>query len=395
MGRRTYGTGSLLEVPDKAGRPVYYGKWHHGGRQVKRRLGFRRTPGGSEGLTRAGAESALRDAMAEHEAIAATIPKPVTHRTLAAVAEEYLAVRRLKSSTAQDYRMHLRIHLLPFFGDRPLEAIDADAVTDLRDNLLHRRERPLKAKTVRSYLTTLSTLLNYAVRKGWLERSPMPAVDLPAVDEDLEAPLRYLRVFEVHDLANAARPGLHEHVDRALYLTAALTGLRQGELRGLTWENADMVAHRIQVERNIVRGKMTSPKSRKVRSVPMAPQVREALESLWEHSHWRADDDPVFAHPASGRPIARTPMMDRYRLALDAANLDVAFRFHDLRHTFGTSLAAAGEPVTTIQAYMGHSSLSTTQRYMHHAPAVDEAARIGRAFAVDDPRILAPVAVAT
>jgi integrase len=75
-------------------------------------------------------------------------------------------------------------------------------------------------------------------------------------------------------------------------------------------------------------------------------------------------------------------MVRRYRAALTAAGLDPAFRFHDLRHTFGTSIARAGEPVTTIQAWLGHGDLKTTQRYMHYAPAADEAERVERAFVV-------------
>lgn len=75
-------------------------------------------------------------------------------------------------------------------------------------------------------------------------------------------------------------------------------------------------------------------------------------------------------------------MMRRYRAALASAGLDVGFRFHDLRHTFGTSMARAGEPVTTIQAWLGHGDLKTTQRYMHYAPAADEAERVERAFAI-------------
>lgn len=75
-------------------------------------------------------------------------------------------------------------------------------------------------------------------------------------------------------------------------------------------------------------------------------------------------------------------MMRRYRAALTAAGLDPAFRFHDLRRTFGTSMARAGESVTTIQAWLGHSDLKTTQRYMHCAPAADEAERVERGYAL-------------
>jgi integrase len=101
----------------------------------------------------------------------------------------------------------------------------------------------------------------------------------------------------------------------------------------------------------------------------MARTVSQALLVLRSESTWNRPHDPVFADPLSGRPVARTPMMRRYRAALASAGLDVGFRFHDLRHTFGTSMARAGEPVTTIQAWLGHGDLKTTQRYMHYAPA--------------------------
>lgn len=384
---RAYGTGSLLERTDKLGNSSWYGKWVVNGHQVKRKLGPKRSPGAADGLTKAQAEKRLRELMAATAEEAKLAPRR-TGRSLSDVGEQYLAAKTLKASTAQDYRMHLRAHLIPHFGDRRIESIDASAVEALIANL---QAKGLKAKTVRTYVTTLSTLLNYAVRKRWIARSPMPEVDLPPLrNADEEEPLRFLRVFEIHDLAGAAIPGDYETVDRALYVTAALTGLRQGELRGLTWECVDLVAQRVRVVHNIVRGQRTSPKSGKVRSIPLAQQVVAALEALHESSPWTRPTDPVFADFATGQPVARTPLMERYRKALIAAGLDPAFRFHDLRHTFGTSLAMGGIDPVTIQQYMGHADMATTQRYMHYAPAADEAARIARVFDLADPRGTVP-----
>ena len=73
-------------------------------------------------------------------------------------------------------------------------------------------------------------------------------------------------------------------------------------------------------------------------------------------------------------------------MALVTAGLDAGFRFHDLRHSFGTRMAAASIEVRKIQAWLGHQSLKTTERYLHYAPAHDDAAVIGRAFAAADPR---------
>ena len=78
--------------------------------------------------------------------------------------------------------------------------------------------------------------------------------------------------------------------------------------------------------------------------------------------------------------MARAGLMERYRKALVAAKLSPTFSFHDLRHTFGTTMARRGVPVGTIQAWMGHADLQTTQLYMHYAPADRDAALIDAAF---------------
>jgi integrase len=69
------------------------------------------------------------------------------------------------------------------------------------------------------------------------------------------------------------------------------------------------------------------------------------------------------------------------RKALKAAGLNEAHRFHDLRHTFGTQCAAAGVPMRTLQEWMGHKDIKTTQRYADYAPSAREADMIAPALA--------------
>lgn len=377
--KRAYGSGSIYEH-----RGSWYGRWRPapGTPQVKRKLGPKRTRGGSDGMTRSQAEARLRELMAI-EATPAIAPRPRAGAyTVEQLGELYIAnARKLgrKESTLTDYAMCVRLHLAPFFGET-IQRIDAKRIEAL---IVQLQDNGLRPKSVRNYVGTLSALLNFAVRKKWLGSSPMTAVDLPALNsgDELEEPLRFLLPSEVHALADAALAGDYHAIDRALYLTAAFTGLRQGELRGLRWHHVDFDASRVRAFENVVRGERTTPKSRRGRSVPMASTVSHALLVLRSESAWTRPHDSVFADPLTGRPVALTPMMRRYRAALAAAGLDVGFRFHDLRHTFGTSMARAGEPVTTIQAWLGHGDLKTTQRYMHYAPAVDEAERVERAFA--------------
>jgi integrase len=118
---------------------------------------------------------------------------------------------------------------------------------------------------------------------------------------------------------------------------------------------------------NVTRGRRSSPKGKRRRSVPLAPTPAKALLSLRAASQWTASEEAVFACPSTGQPMARAGLMRRYREALVAAKLSPSFSFHDLRHTFRTTMARQGVPVGTIQAWMGHADLATTQLYMHYA----------------------------
>ena len=160
-----------------------------------------------------------------------------------------------------------------------------------------------------------------------------------------------------------------------------MTGLRLGELRALRWRDVDWAAQRIRVRRNYVRGNYGTPKSRRSsRSVPLADEPAGALERLFKSSRFQGDDELVFGEPDTGEPLRDRALARRYRPALKAAGLDTAHRFHDLRHTFGTAMAAAGVAPRRLQEWMGHRHLSTTQLYADYAPSPHEAAMVARAF---------------
>jgi integrase len=388
--RRAYGSGSIFENGGS-----YFGKWRVDGRQIKRRLGPVRTAGARDGLTKSQAEARLRELMAEVAVedvkVAASSTRRPNHYTVAEVGDLFIEHARehrgLKETTLTDYAMHVRMHLAPFFGDLPIQRLDARCIEAFAKHLRtkkgqgRRGGKPLSPKSVRNYLGTLSALLNFAVRKKWLAASPMTAVDLPAMSTD--APLdelTFLEPGEVARLVEAAVPGEYHALDAGLYTMATYTGLRQGELRGLRWSSVDFARSTVHVVEGVTRGRRSSPKGRRRRTVPLAPPAAAALLELRASSEWTAPDDPVFACPSTGRPMARAGLMARYHEALVAAGLPATFSFHDLRHTFGTTMARAGVEVGTIQAWLGHADLATTQLYMHYAPQAEDAARIAAAF---------------
>jgi integrase len=165
-------------------------------------------------------------------------------------------------------------------------------------------------------------------------------------------------------------------VERVLYLTAAMTGLRQGELLGLRWRDVDWLSGRLRVRQSFVRGEFATPKSQpSFRSVPLADRVSAALDGHHKRSLYGRDDDLVFAHPHLVRPLDRSRLLKRFKAAAGRAGVrDV--RFHDLRHTFGTRVAAAGVPIRTLQEWMGHRDFKTTLIYADYAPSAHERALV-------------------
>jgi integrase len=377
--RRSYGTGSLIVRVDRAGREVWYGKWRANGRQVMRRIAPKRGGAAKDGLTRTQAEGELRRLMDEVR-VAPTVGELLTVEEVGVRYRAHADRRGRKKSTLKNIESEVRVHLAPFFGARSFDSITSEDVLDLVAVL--EEEKELAPKTIQNIVTTLSGLFNFAKapQRRWASHNPCVGLELPAVPESEE--IRFLTLEEVDALVENAREGLFQALDRAMYRTAAMTGLRQGELLALRWRDVDWTAARIRVRQNWVLGEFGTPKSkRSTRSVPMADEVGGELERLFQQSGWQGDDDLVFAHPATGEPIYKPGVLRRMRKALEAAKLDETHRFHDLRHTFGTRMAAAGVPMRTLQEWMGHRDLATTQRYADYAPSTREAEMVAAAFA--------------
>jgi integrase len=181
---------------------------------------------------------------------------------------------------------------------------------------------------------------------------------------------------EVWALVRAAGSEL----DGAVYLTAAFTGLRMGELLALCWRDVDFAGQTIRVRASYYLGQLTSPKSGKVRAVPMAPDVAAGLARLAKREHWVGDDDLVFPGEGGGY-LDGSALRRRYKATLATAGLR-PLRFHDLRHTFGTRMIAKAD-IRRVQEWMGHADIQTTMRYLHYAPHAEDARLVAEAFAVD------------
>jgi integrase len=182
----------------------------------------------------------------------------------------------------------------------------------------------------------------------------------------------------------ASGENVFARVDHSMILMAAFTGSRQCELLALRRRHVDWVVQKARIRRSYVRGDCGTPKSkRSSRGVPLGMRVACALDDKYRVSVFRADDDLVFGHPQTGQPLDRSQVLKRFKRYCKAAGISKPVRFHDLRHTFGTRVAAAGVPMRTVQEWMGRADFKTTQIYADYAPADNEAALVDAAFAPD------------
>lgn len=378
-------TGHVRLVQRKSG-PVWYARWRRpDGNHGQKKLGPAWTKRGRplEGyFTEELAKRALALILADADRDAGTTP--VHGVTFGMATDEWLRHvehdKACSPSTLRDYRtcaLRLREH----FGDGTrLERITPQDVEAYKGTLTGGKLSP---RSVNRHLTILGGIFRRAERKWGIRWNPAASADKlrePVYGNDL----RFLRPEQVHAVVRATR----SEQDAATILTAALTGLRLGELVALRWQDVDFGIQRVHVRRSYCwtsKG-FKRPKGRKVRSVPLVDEVIVVLDRLSQRERFTGPDDLVFPAWDGSVQYHAEPRQMLYAAMRDAGLsklLDVPaaqrFRFHDLRHTFGT-LAAQKMPLTTVQALMGHANMQTTMIYAHYVPAANEAAVLGEAF---------------
>ena len=317
-----------------------------------------------------------------------------------------ITVGSWKASTRRDYRSVLSAHLgvdlditsgavqaaREPFGDLPLAVITSDTIEAWRNREMtpYKDEKGVeRVKLTRRNATKVVAIMHgifAAARRPPYNHAVNPAADVtPLRDRYDETRFSFYTIEEVLSLVRAAEnePIAEKQAaakqDGAIYLTAALTGLRLGEVLALRVRDVDFENDTIRVSQSVdpIAG-IGSPKSGHGRSVPMVPQVSQALARLLQRDHFTSDDDIVFPNDV-GRWLDGSALRRRYKAAQERAGLR-PLRFHDLRHTFGTNARASAESDRELQEWMGHADARTTARYTHYRPRKDAAERLARAF---------------
>lgn len=284
---------------------------------------------------------------------------------IAEAGAHYIGQRRAlgrKKTTLSDYESALRVHLVPFFGRRSLAEIDVPMVEAF---ILAKLEEGKAPKSVKNFVGLLHSILDHGVKRGWCETNPAALVEKPRAAHNTD--IRFLSLEELELVLEACPATALGRTDRLVFLAAAMTGMRRGEVIALRWQDIDWDARLIRVRRNFTRGEFGTPKSRRSsRAVPLAPRLAEQLLDHVDQTPDRVEADLVFAHPLTGSVLDGSKLRKRFQACVRRAGVRPT-RFHDLRHTFATRMAAAGAPMRALQEWLGHSDLRTTLIYADYA----------------------------
>lgn len=302
-----------------------------------------------------------------------------TRTTVGAYLERWVNdARNIRPSTRRGYQAVVTYHLAPILGDVRLADLSPLHVEHALTTLAPR----MSPKSLRNVHAVLRRALGQAVRGGMLSRNVADRqfVDAPHVPD---ADIRAMSVDEASRMLEAARGDPLE----ALFVLALDTGLRQGELLGLAWE--DFEGDRVVVRKELTRiggtYQRSEPKTpRSKRIVPLTPRAREALaehrDRVCSAGYVPIATGPVFTNRRGG-PLSGSWVTHHFYAILERAEVE-RLPFKVLRATFSSWLMDAGVADVTIAELMGHTRTHTTKRhYIATTPeqAVAAIARISHA----------------
>jgi integrase len=341
-----------------------------------------RTIMGRKGESREDVAGRLADALSDRN-------KGLTYDAGKLTVSEYLrtwltdSVRdTVRQRTYEGYVNIVEGHISPAIGYVKLSKLTPAHVRRLyRDKL----DSGLSNRTVRYIHTTLNKALKQAVADGLISRNAAASVKAP---RPAKAEVRPLDRQQVHTFLRTVCGDRLE----ALYTVAVTTGLREGEILALRWEDVDFEADKLQVRRTASEARIgrvyETPKSGMGRSIRL---TQKAAQSLREHRKrqleermeraglWK-DHDLVFPSEV-GTSLGARNLQRAFKIRLKRAGLPETTRFHDLRHTCATLLLRQGVNPKLVQELLGHRDVALTLNvYSHVLPDMGDAA----AGAMDD-----------
>jgi integrase len=312
--------------------------------------------------------------------------KPGGPKTLAAYVATWLPAlrQRVRPSTWIAHDTYVRVHILPALGDTPLPRLTPTSVERMTAGMIRRGLSPTTARGAR---TTLRMILRDAERDGIVARNVAALARPPRI---IRHELRVLTADETRRLLD----GTVDDEFGPIYVVAATTGMRQGEVLGLRWQDLELSgpAPSLTVRRSLARAAkgyaLAEPKTaRSRRTLELAPatvaalrrqKARQAELRLAAGDLWQNVDRLVFTDTL-GRSLQPASVSRAFADALARLGLPHV-RFHDLRHGAASLLLAQGVPLKVVSETLGHSGIAITADVYAH---LDRAQRREAADAIE------------
>jgi integrase len=363
-GRRAHGTGSVFQRTDRKGKQWVAQLILDNGKTRQRYFN-----------TQGEAAMALNEMLYAQRQGTLVTEKDQTVKQLVENWIENVHKRKIRESTYIEYRKLINKHIIPGLGHRKLQQLTIGHV----DGFYTKKENErLSASTIRQIHAILHQALSYAVKNNLVARNVCDYVSLPRIKRHEGQPLT---VEQAKELLAAAKG----HRLEALFITAVLTGMREGELLALRWNDIHFEEKHLQVYRTVrsfpgrglVEGEPKTASSR--RKIVLSPFLVDVLKQHRVHQlearlqaakTWE-DHDLVFCNIYGGFIYAST-LHDTFGKLLRDAGLP-HMRFHDLRHSAATLLLAKGVHIKVVQELLGHSNIQITLNiYSHVLPSLQE-----------------------
>ena len=284
----------------------------------------------------------------------------------------------VKPSTVYLYSRNIDQYIIPWLGAVKLAELTPLQIQTLYNRLLkpdQKEVRPLSAKTVRNVHGVLHKALEQAVQVGYMRTNPASACKPPRVTK---AEIKPLDASQISAFLKAAQGHPHEY----LYQITMFTGLRQGEVLGLTWDCLDMERGTLLVKQQLRREQkkggeyyFSPPKNNKAHVLTLAPSVvrlfrlqkikqngmRAKARGLWQEKNL------VFSN-AVGSYLSYRTVYDCFKRLMVKIGAP-ATRFHDLRHTYAVMAIQSGDDIKTVQENLGHATAAFTLDVYGHVTA--------------------------
>ena len=275
----------------------------------------------------------------------------------------------VKASTAYLYKKNVELYIAPRLGNIKLEALNAHTVQHFYNRLVSPTDpavNPLSAKTVKNIHGVFHKAMQQAVLSGYLRVNPTDACALPRV---IKKEMHPLEEDQVAAFLKEIQGSPHEY----LYKIALFTGLREGEILGLSWEHIDLENGILTVKRQLRKEQkkggqyyFSLPKNNRTRCLSLAPSVvfLFRLQKLKQNGMrleagdaWQ-ENGLVFSNQTGGYLSYRT-VYDCFKRIMKKIGAP-ATRFHDLRHTYAVACIKSGDDIKTVQENLGHATAACT-----------------------------------